>query len=234
MVRVIAPKRSADIIASLSPNLAAFPLEGNWLEKKHLATLLSMTEGAKDASCGKTSVTIGGGMGRTKETQETILEYLSQVSCPAVIDADAIHAIAKRPEVISGKKFLITLDAYEFFALTGKEVSNLTEEERIKTVEKEAMRLGTTILLKGIVSIISDGKQTAINKTGTPYMNKSGCGATLAGICGALMARGISAFESGKAGSFINGKAGELASEKLKESMLATDLIKAIPEVLHM
>ena len=41
MVRIIAPKRAADIIASFSPNLAAYPLEGNWLERKHLATLLT-------------------------------------------------------------------------------------------------------------------------------------------------------------------------------------------------
>jgi NAD(P)H-hydrate epimerase len=234
MVRIIAPKRAADIIASLSPNLAAFPLEGDWLEKKHLAILMSMTEGAKDVSRGKTAVVIGGGMGRTKETQETILEYLSQISIPAVIDADAIHAIAKKPEVILGKNFLITLDAYEFFILTGKDVSNLTEEERIKTVEKESARLGTTILLKGIVNIISDGKQIALDKTGSPYMSKGGFGAPLAGICGALMARGFSAFETAQAGAFINGKAGEIASQKLKEGMLATDLIKAIPEVLHM
>lgn len=234
MVRIIAPKRAADIIASLSPNLAAFPLEGDWLEEKHLAVLMSMTEGAKDVSRGKTAVVIGGGMGRTKETQEIILDYLSQISIPAVIDADAIHAIAKKPEVISGKNFLITPNVYEFFILTGKEVSDLTEEEMIKTVEKEATRLGTTILLKGVVDIISNGKETALDKTGSPYMSKGGCGDTLAGICGALMARGFSAFEAAQAAAFINGKAGEIASQKLKEGMLATDLIKSIPEVLHM
>jgi len=234
MVRIIAPKRAADIIASLSPNLAAFPLEGNWLEKQHLAVLMSMTEGAIDVSHGKTAVVIGGGMGRTKETQETILEYLSQISIPAVIDADAIHAIAKKPEVISGKNFLITPNVYEFFILTGKEVSDMAEEERIKTVENEAARLGTTILLKGVVDIISNGRETALDKTGSPYMSKGGCGDTLAGVCGALMARGFSAFETAQAAAFINGKAGEIASQKLKEGMLATDLIKAIPEVLHM
>lgn len=234
MVRIIAPKRAADIIASLSPNLAAFPLEGNWLEKNHLAVLTSMTEGAKDASRGKTAVVIGGGMGRTNETQETILEYLSQISIPAVIDADAIYAITKKPEVISGKNFLITPNVYEFFVLTGKEVYNLTEEERIKTVEREAARLGTTILLKGAVDIISNGKETALDRTGSPFMTKGGCGDTLAGVCGALMARGFSSFETAQAAAFINGKAGEIASQRLKEGMLATDLIKAIPEVLHM
>ena len=64
MVRIIAPKRAADIIASFSPNLAAYPLEGNWLDKKHSATLISMVESAKAVSNGKTAVVIGGGAGK--------------------------------------------------------------------------------------------------------------------------------------------------------------------------
>ena len=107
MVRVIAPKRAADIIASFSPNLAAYPLEGKWLEEKHLATLICMTESAKEVARGNTAVVIGGGMGRSEETQETILKYLEQVSVPVVIDADAIHAVGRRPEIIAGRNFLI-------------------------------------------------------------------------------------------------------------------------------
>ncbi|PJB99003.1 MAG: NAD(P)H-hydrate dehydratase, partial [Candidatus Nealsonbacteria bacterium CG_4_9_14_0_8_um_filter_36_17] len=156
MVRIIAPKRAADIIASFSPNLAAYPLEGNWLERKHLATLISMTESAKAVSYGKTAVVIGGGMGRSKDTQDAILEYLQEVSVPVVIDADAINALRKKPEIISGKPFLITPHTYEFFVLTGKEVYKLSDEEKIKAVQEEAARLQTTILLKGAIDIISD------------------------------------------------------------------------------
>jgi NAD(P)H-hydrate epimerase len=232
MVRIIAPKRAADIIASFSPNLAAYPLEGKWLTKEHLATLISMTESAKVVSGGNTAVVIGGGMGRTEETQEAILEYLSQVQVPVVIDADAIHAIGKRPELISGKNFLITPHTYEFFVLTEKQVYKLPDKEKIKVVQEEAARLGTTILLKGKLDIISDGKEVAIGRVGTPYMSVGGCGDTLAGVCGALMARGANIFEAAQAGVYINGKAGEIAAKKLGEGMTATDLIEAIPEVL--
>jgi NAD(P)H-hydrate epimerase len=232
MTRIIAPKRAADIIASFSPNLAAYPLEGNWLERKHLATLISMTESAKAVSYGKTAVVIGGGMGRSEETQDAILEYLEEVSVPAVIDADAIHAIGKKPEIISGKNFLITPHTYEFFILTGKEIYKLPEEEKIKMVQAEAQRLQTTILLKGAIDIISDGKEVALNKTGTPLMIVGGTGDTLAGIAGALLARGIDPFTASQAAAFINGRAGELAGKKLGESMTATDLIEEIPNVL--
>ncbi len=232
MVRIIAPKRAADIIASFSPNLAAYPLEDKYLTKKHLALLLSVTESAKIVSHGKTALVIGGGMGRTEETQEAILEFLSQISLPAVIDADAIYAISKDPQIIKGKPFLITPHSFEFSVLTGKDVSNLSEKEKKEIVKKEAERLGTTILLKGAIDIISDGREVALNKTGNPYLTSGGTGDTLAGIGGALMARGANPFLAGMAGAFINGLAGELASKKLKESMTATDLIDYISEAI--
>ncbi len=233
VVRIIAPKRAADIIASFKPDLAAFPLRGDWLHKEHLATLLTMTESAKAVSYGKTAVVIGGGTGRTKETQETILEYLSQVSVPAVIDADAIHALAKDTKVIAGKPFLITPHSYEFFILTGKEISKMPEEEKIKVVQEQAARLQTTILLKGPTDIISDGTEVAVSKTGSPFMTVGGTGDTLAGIAGAIMARGVIAFQAGQAAAQINGLAGELAGKKLGESLMASDLIEAIHEVIQ-
>lgn len=233
MVRVIAPKRAADIIASFSPNLAAYPLEGDWLKRKHLATLIEMSEAAKAVARGKAAIVIGGGLGRSEETKEAISEYLSQVQLPAVIDADAIHALVKKPEIIAGKNFLITPHGYEFFVLTGKKVDQLAEEEKIRMVQEEAARLQTTILFKGPTDIISNGKETALNKTGSPYMTVGGAGDCLAGICGALMARNIDAFTASQAASYINGKAGELAAAKFRDGMTVTDLIELIPEVIH-
>jgi len=232
MVRIIAPKRAADIIASFSPNLAAYPLEDAYLTKKHLATLLSMTESAKVVARGNTAVVIGGGMGRSEETKRAILEYLEKVQIPVVIDADAIHALSEKPEIISGRNFLITPHTYEFFVLTGKEVYKLSEEEKIKMVCQEAARLQTTILLKGPTDIISDGKEVALNKTGCSLMTVGGMGDTLAGIAGALLARRVDLFSAGQAAAFVNGLAGESAGKKLGESVTATDLIDEIPNVL--
>jgi ADP-dependent NAD(P)H-hydrate dehydratase / NAD(P)H-hydrate epimerase len=233
MVRIIAPKRAADIISSFSPNLAAYPLDGKWLTRQDLAVLVSMTKSAEAASRGNTAVVIGGGIGRTEETQEAVLEYLSQIEIPAVIDADAIYALAKKPEVVFNKNFLITPHSHEFFILTGKEVRDISDEERIKAVQEQSARLKTTIMLKGKLDIVSNGNELAIDKAGTPYMTVGGCGDTLAGICGALLARKINVFEAAQAGAYINGIAGEIAAKKLKEGMTATDLIEAIPDAIR-
>ena len=232
MVRIIAPKRAADIIASYSPDLASFPLEGKQLAKEHLAILLSMTESAKSVANGNVAVVIGGGVGRTKETQETILEYLKEVQVPVVVDADAIHALGKTPEIISGKGFLITPHPYEFFVLTGKKIYQLSPEEKIKLVQEEAARLGTTILLKGKLDIISNGSEVALNELNCPYLTVGGCGDTLAGICGAFLARGINLFQAAQAGAYLNVAAGILAAKEFGDGMVATDLIKFISQVI--
>jgi hydroxyethylthiazole kinase-like uncharacterized protein yjeF len=233
LVEIVAPKRAADIIASFSPDLCAYPLEGVRLEKKHLATLITFTQAAKERSKGNVAVVIGGGLGRSRETEETVLEYLSQVDVPVVIDADAIHALEGKAEIIKGKPFLVTPHSFEFFTLTGKAIYKLSHEEKQKVVKEEAARLQTTILLKDKPDIISDGKEIALNKAGSPYMSVGGTGDTLSGVCGAFLSRNIPPFVAAQAGVFITGKAGEVAAEKLKESLTATEVIKAIPEVLH-
>ncbi len=232
VVRIIAPKRAADIIASFSPTFSAYPLAGDWLEKKHLATLLSMAESARDVAPGKAAVLIGGGIGRTPETQETVLEFLSANTLPAVIDADAIRALAKNPAVIKGENSIVTPNTFEFFALTGRQVWQLSAEERIKAVEEEAAKLGATIILKGKIDIISNGKETAWNKTGSPYLSKIGTGDSLAGIAAAFLARGNDCFTAAQAATYINGLAGQIAAKKYGESLSAIDLIESIQEVI--
>lgn len=232
MVRVLAPRRAADIIAGFQPDLAAFPLHGERLNKKHLAELLELTESARIVARGKTAVVIGGGAGRSEETQELIREYLSQIKIPAVIDADAIHALRESPDLIKGKNFLITPHGYEFFVLTGQEVIGLSDQDRVKIVQEQANRLQTTILLKGWTDCISDGNKAAAIRAGCPTMTVGGTGDALAGIAGALLARGCGLFDAGAAAALLNGLAGEAAGEKYDEGMLATDLIEEIPNVL--
>lgn len=233
MVRIIAPKRAADIIASFSPNLAAYPLPGEILKKEHLTTLLTLCKGAKEVAYGNVACVIGGGLGRSQETQFAVLEFVRQIDIPLVIDADAIYAIAKESSVIEGKSVLFTPHGYEFFVLTGQKIKdNLPLKEKVEIVKREAKRLKATILYKTKPDIITDGERVFLNKKGSPYMAVGGTGDVLAGICGALMARKIEPLLAGAIGAYLNGRAGEIAGEKYNRGLTATDVIEAIPEVL--
>ena len=233
MVRVIAPKRAADIIAGFSPNLAAYPLKGDYLLQSHLDILLSMVEFAKIIARGKVAVVIGGGLGRNKETQNVILDCLSYFSVPVIIEDDAIYALKKRIKVIANKEVLISFRKKEFEVLFEKDISKLSLAKKTKFIEEKAKECEITILYKGQIDIISDGQNTILNKTGTPFMAIQGSGCVLAGIGGALMARQCSVFDSACAAAYINGLAGEIVSKSLGESLTAVDLLNAIPIVIN-
>jgi NAD(P)H-hydrate epimerase len=234
MVHIIAPKRAADIIASFSPDIASYPLQGERLNKDNVSVLDSMVKSAQNSSHNKTAVVIGGGLGRSEETKEAVLEFLSNLDSPCVIDADAIHALSKKPEVVQGKKCIITPHLYEFFILRGKNVSVVGLQEKIKEVKLAAEELNSVVVLKGRYDIIAGPgeDEIAVDRSGSPAMTVGGTGDTLAGIAGALLARGIEPFKAACAASYINGRAGERAAKKLGQSMLATDLIEEISDVL--
>ena len=232
VARIIAPRRASDIIASFSPTLSSYGIGDDHIEPEHVALLVTRTLSAKESARGNAAVVIGGGLGRDQQTQNAVKEYLSQIDVPCVIDADAVYAVAEQPDVLAGKPFVVTAHSREFEVLTGKNVLGISEQEKIQIVQEQAARFQTTIMLKGNVDIISDGITSILDRAGTPYMTAGGTGDTLAGIVGALLARGIIPLEAAAAGAYINGKAGELASKKFKDSLIATDLIDEISNVI--
>lgn len=226
LVYVAAPKRPADIAASFSPNLITEPLEGKKLEPRHVGQILQLLE---ETRC--TAVLIGPGLWRDKATFQAICQLISQVELPMVIDADAIRAVGRKKEILAGKTMVLTPHSNEFLELwRGKLGTNV--EQRVEAVQQTSRELNSTVLLKGHVDVISDGKNTALNKTGSALMTKGGFGDTLAGICAAFLARGSQPFDAACAAAYINGKAGELCAKEFGEGMLATDLIEKIPVVL--
>ncbi|UCD04388.1 MAG: NAD(P)H-hydrate dehydratase [Candidatus Woesearchaeota archaeon] len=225
LVTVAAPERAANIIASFSPDIITFPLQGDYIREEHVDDLIDL---AKKSS----AVVIGGGMERHDETLNAVAEFLDRVNLTCVIDADAIYAVADNMQSVRRKDFVITPHSREFYVLTNIEPWGMDLKKKMEIVNKLAVHLKTTILLKGPVDIISNGIKNDINRTGCVEMTVGGTGDTLAGIIGSLMAQGNIPFDAACAGAYINGKAGELAAKKLGVSMLATDIIKNISKVI--
>jgi len=220
---VAAPKRAADIIASMQPDLITEPLHCNHLcmhDTKHLTKLMKWAD----------AIVIGGGLDRKKTTYETIRNLLRKTEKPCVLDAEALRAVAGYPSLIR-RNFILTPHENEFEALGGGR-PHRNIKERSRHVGGLSDRLKTTILLKGNVDVVSDGKRTALNRTGSPYMTKGGTGDVLAGICGALLARKKEPFEAAGAAAWINGSAGQLASRKIGPGFFVSEMLDFIPKVI--
>lgn len=224
LATVAAPQRAADIVAGFGPDLITHPLKGDWLAPAHLKECLELEKNA-------TAAVIGGGINRHSQTLDLVRRFLQKTSLPCVVDADALHAILRAMALKLKPNFLLTPHAREFEVLTDM-LPSQNMSRRAEQVRSLAERLGCTVLLKGHIDVISDGSSIATNQTGNPYMTKGGTGDTLAGIAGAFLARGHSTLLSGCAAAYINGLAGDLAAQELGESLMALDLVDAIPKVL--
>ncbi len=238
MVYLTGPQRAMDVAANYSPVLMTKLLEGAYLEKKHVDKVLSLVETSR-----ATAVVIGPGLWRIDKTRKAINMLVEKITVPMVIDADAIRAASVIKDGLKGKTILLTPHGDEFRELTGVKVTE-TIKDRINAVRKEAYKLNCgkdntcplyppiTIVLKGNVDIISNGKEVVLNDTHDNRLTKGGCGDTLTGIAGALLARKVDTFTAGCAAAYINGKAGELAAKKYGEGLLPTDLIQEMPNVI--
>lgn len=223
LVTVAAPERAANIIASFSPDLITEPVTGNCLNNWHTRSVLEMTKQAD-------AVVLGGGLERKPETMTFVQNLLARLEKPCVIDADAIHAVSANKKLLKDS-FILTPHSGEFLTLTDHEPSQ-NIKERLEQVRLFSSHMGCTILLKGHIDAISDGKSVALNKTGSPFMTKGGTGDTLAGICGALLAMGLEPFRAACSAAYINGLSGELASREFGPGLLASDLVSFIPRTL--
>ncbi|HOD97128.1 MAG TPA: NAD(P)H-hydrate dehydratase [Candidatus Paceibacterota bacterium] len=223
LVTVITPYRTANVASAFLPDIISYPLNKN-LSREHIPVIIRLSKKFN-------SLIIGGGLNRDKDTFNVVRELIKKIDLPMVIDAEAIRALNQHQQILKNKTAVMTPHKEEFRILTGETVADDIADRKIK-VKKWAQKLHTVILLKGHADVISDGKKTVINKTGSPYMTKGGFGDTLAGVCGALLARNINPFQAAVAAAFINGKAGELAAQKYGESVLASDVFDFIPQVI--
>ena len=125
----------------------------------------------------------------------------------------------------------MTPHAGEYEILTGKKLPR-DLKQRAEKVQKTARKLGATILVKGPVDVISDGKRVKFNSTGNPGMTVGGTGDVLSGLVGTFLAQETDSFEAAVAGAFINGAAGDFVWSEKGYHMIPTDLLEWIPRVM--
>ena len=87
---------------------------------------------------------------------------------------------------------------------------------------------------KDVRTIVSFGNSDYINISGNDGMATAGSGDVLAGMIAGLLAQGEEPQKAAMAGCFLHGLAGDAAAKKKgPRSMLASDILEAIPEVLR-
>ncbi|MCL2334799.1 MAG: NAD(P)H-hydrate dehydratase [Endomicrobia bacterium] len=98
-------------------------------------------------------------------------------------------------------------------------------DDKESAVKEFAKKCNLICLLKGRNTIVSDGENTYINKTGTPAMATAGSGDVLSGAIAAFAGINPDLFEAVKFAVFIHGLAGEISEkDKGAAGVIASDI----------
>lgn len=172
---------------------------------------------------------VGPGLG-TGDDCVTALEHAFAAEVPVLIDADALTALARQPELLNASHgpLLLTPHAGEFTRLTGQEPG----PDRVAAVRAAAQRFGATVLLKGHTTVIADPDgQARVNTAAGAWAATAGSGDVLSGVLGALLAAGLDPIDAGAVGAHVHALAAVLAADGAPIS--ASTLIGYLPHAIR-
>ena len=176
------------------------------------------------------AVLIGPGLGQSAGTRAVTEAVLKHANCPVVLDADGINVIAPHKDILRGRTCptILTPHDGEFARLGG-----VIGQDRVASAREMARELGCIMLLKGHETVITDGEEVYVNRTGNPGMAVGGSGDVLAGIIVSFLGQGISPLEAAACGAWVHGAAGDLCAAQMGQyGMLPTDMVEALPRLL--
>lgn len=179
------------------------------------------------------AIAIGPGLSLHHETQELVRRLVQKRTRPTVLDADGLNACAKEVSCFdSGRDvpLILTPHAGEMARLLNCEVEDVTSD-RQRAATDAARRFGCIVVMKGAPTFVADPDgQVFLNPTGNSGMATGGTGDVLTGIIVSLLAQGCQPLVAALCGVFLHGLAGdEAAAEMGERSLVATDLVEAIP-----
>jgi NAD(P)H-hydrate epimerase len=154
-----------------------------------------------------------------------LLARLLKTKKPIVLDAGALALLRAKGGSLRRllhSNCVLTPHQGEFRKLFGIPASE-------RSVLLSAKKTSSTILCKGPIDYISDGRRLCSNRIHHVGMTKGGTGDVLAGLCAALLASRNPPFQSACAAAYLNGFAGLRLSKKMGTHYSSADLANELP-----
>ncbi len=175
-------------------------------------------------------VAIGPGLGRSAGTVRAIQAVVGAVSCPVVVDADGLNALAALgsaalTELLQGRAgpTVLTPHEGEFERLAPGGVGG----DRIGAVRALAAATGAIVVLKGSTTVVADpAGAVRICATGSPRLATAGTGDVLTGIVAAFLAAGVEPLDAAAFAAHCHGRA---AGAGHAVGLVAGDLLDLVP-----
>lgn len=177
---------------------------------------------------------IGPGFGCGWEQQQIIATLIARDDRPIILDADGLNALALLPSAQLDLRAPIVMTPHvgEYRRLAKAMGTNIESPEELAQV------YGCVLVLKSDTTQVFDGVRTTKITEGGVELATGGSGDVLTGIIAGLVAGygidGVShVYDAAVLGAIIHARCGKsFASEHGNTGMLATDLLKRIPDVI--
>ena len=181
---------------------------------------------------------MGPGLGRDAETKEFLLKVLAAVTCPVVLDADALNLLAGEKDLIAsrGSRIIMTPHLAEFSRISGLSMAEI-KADPIAAARHFASEWKVNLVLKGAPTLIVSAKtgNVYVNSTGNAGMACGGMGDVLTGMIAAMIAhQGMSDLCSAAcAGVYLHGAAGDVCrKDRGPYGFTPMETADALPQVL--
>jgi ADP-dependent NAD(P)H-hydrate dehydratase / NAD(P)H-hydrate epimerase len=182
---------------------------------------------------------VGPGLGREDWGRGLLVESLAR-NVPTVLDADGLSNFAAL-ELAATAPLVMTPHAGEAARLLACD-SRTVQADRPAAALALARRAGGAAVLKGAGSLVAAGSGghgedpalLGVCAHGNPGMASAGMGDVLSGVIGGLLAQGMSVAAAAVAGTCLHSFAADRAAARSgQRSLLATDLLTPMVEILH-
>ena len=231
LVRVATPKSVLPIVASIEPSFTTIALPEDSLGRISAKAINPVLEAAGQNDC----LAFGPGLGISNSLRSLLEKLLEQDRLRLIIDADGLNNLAgiKDWPTVLKASLILTPHPGEMKRLWSALLRAPLPNDRQQQAARLAQQTKTIVVLKGAGTVVTDGEKVYINKTGNPGMATAGSGDVLTGIMTALAGQGLNNFDAAVMGVYTHGLAGDIAAENLGQtSLIATDIIEALPEAL--
>lgn len=206
-------------------------------------------ESIREAVAWASVIVLGPGLGMSAMSARIVNYVVCECKVPLVVDADGLNIISRMitekvpaQEGVEGRiRYLaellppgtiLTPHKKELSLLTGIPLADLVG----CLIDSSASCTYNNDLIyvkKDVRTIVSFGNSDYINVSGNDGMATAGSGDVLTGMIAGLLAHGEAPKMAAMSGCYLHGLAGDAAAKKKgPRSMLASDILDAIPEVL--